>query len=313
MADEPEYADSARYAELTGFHGEWRDLFWNADFLELMARRWRLHEVGEALDVGCGAGHFSRTMLGLLPKEATMVGLDHEADFFELAKKGAKARGQGDRYRLVQGSVEALPFHDNSFDLVTCQLVLIHVADLAAALEEMIRVTRPGGLIALVEPDNRAGNLALFGGTPLLSDEETAELVRFQLVTERGKRALGEGDNSVGSRLPGVLRQLGLDDVSVYTNDRCMDLAPPYEEPKMKIALDQELAWLAEDISIMFGTEGDSRRLYLAGGGDAASFDRAWALSRTWMRAMERGIKEHTFHAARGFVMYLAAGRKPQA
>lgn len=311
MTDAPEYADPERYADLAGFRGEWRDLFWNADFLQLMARRWGLDGVGEALDVGCGAGHWGRTVLGLLPAAATMVGMDREPSFFELARSTAQPRGLGSRLSFVEGRVEALPFEDDRFDLVTCQLVLIHVADAEVALREMIRVTRPGGLVILAEPDNRAGNLALVGGQPALADAEVAALVQLHLGCDRGKRALGEGDNSVGARLPGLLRAAGLRDVRAHTNDRCIDLAPPYAEPHMKIALEQELSWAEQDVNILLGGHGDCRRLYLAGGGDEAGFEAGWAALCKWQASVVDGVRDGTYHAARGFVLYLVSGRVP--
>ncbi|MCA9710773.1 MAG: methyltransferase domain-containing protein, partial [Myxococcales bacterium] len=302
MTDAPEYADPERYADLAGFRTEWRDLMWNPDFLRLMARRWGLGGVREALDVGCGAGHWGRTVLRLLPAEATMIGVDREPGFFGLARDGNEAQGVGDRVSLQEGTAEALPFADDRFDLVTCQLVMIHVADVAAALREMIRVTRPGGLVVLAEPDNRAGTLALLGGRPGPSDDDVEAIVHLQLVYERGKRARGEGDHSVGGRLPGLLRDAGLGQVRAYTNDRCMELAPPYEEPAMKIALAQELAWAEQGVNILLGSRGDVRRLYLAGGGDEAGFERGWAAVCRWQQAMIDAVREGRYQAARGFV-----------
>jgi SAM-dependent methyltransferase len=311
MTDAPEHADPERYADLTGFRGEWRDLFWNRDFLGLVAQRWRLGEVHEALDVGCGAGHWGRTVLSLLPPAATLVGVDREPRFLELAREQAGARGLAERLSFVEGTAEALPFPDDRFDLVTCQMVLIHVAEVEAALREMIRVTRPGGIVAVVEPDNRAGNLALLGGAPGLLDDEVASLVLLQLVCERGKQQLGEGNWSIGGLLPGILRAAGLSDVRAYTNDRCIDLAPPYQEPAMRVALQQELAWAAEDVSILTGSRHDTRRLFLAGGGSESAFESAWSVMLRWLRSIEQGIAAGTYHAARGFVLYLVSGRKP--
>jgi SAM-dependent methyltransferase len=311
MTDAPEHADPERYADLTGFRGEWRDLFWNRDFLGLMAQRWHLGEVREALDVGCGAGHWGRTVLSLLPPAATLVGVDREPRFLELAREQAGARGLTERLSFAPGTAEALPFPDDSFDLVTCQMVLIHVAEPDAALREMIRVTRPGGIVAVVEPDNRAGNLALLNGAPGLLDDEIASLVLLQLVCERGKQQLGEGDWSIGGLLPGRLRAAGLSDVHAYTNDRCIELAPPYQDPAMRTALQQELAWAAEDVSILTGSRHDTRRLFLAGGGSETAFESAWSVMLRWLRSIEQGIAARTYHAARGFVLYLVSGRKP--
>ena len=49
------------YSALAAFDGEWRDIWWNQDFLELMARRCRVENVSSVLDVGCGAGHWGPT------------------------------------------------------------------------------------------------------------------------------------------------------------------------------------------------------------------------------------------------------------
>jgi SAM-dependent methyltransferase len=311
MTTAPEHADPERYAELTGFRGQWRDLFWNRDFLALMERRWGLADVREALDVGCGAGHWGRTVLSLLPPRATMVGVDREPRFLELAREQAAASGVAERLAYVEGAIEALPFADDRFDLVTCQMVLIHVAEAEAALREMIRVTRPGGLVVVVEPDNRAGNLALLNGAPGLLDDEIASLVLLQLVCERGQQQLGEGNGSIGGLLPGMLRAAGLCEVRAYTNDRCIELAPPYEEPAMRVALQQELAWIRQDVSILTGSRHDTRRLFLAGGGSETAFESAWAVMLRLLRTIEQGVAAGRYHAARGFVLYLVSGRKP--
>ncbi|MCA9720649.1 MAG: class I SAM-dependent methyltransferase [Myxococcales bacterium] len=150
-ASRPEHDDPARYIELAGFEGEWRELWWDQDFLRLMARRLGLGEVRRALDVGCGAGHWGRTLLPHLPGDAELVGVDRVEAFLELAAREAVARELDGRCRYQLAAAESLPFPDASFDLVTCQTVLIHVADPARALAEIHRVLRPGGRLVFIE------------------------------------------------------------------------------------------------------------------------------------------------------------------
>jgi len=301
----PEYADPQKYIDLVGFEGNWRDLFWNADFLDLTVRRLELRGVRDALDVGCGAGHWGRALLPHLP-EAHLVGVDVEETFLQLARE----KGEAGRTEYRVGSAEKLPFPDASFDLVTCQLVLIHVRDPAVALTEMKRVLRPGGVLLAAEPDNRAGNIALLGGEPRPSDEDILTILEMLLRCDRGKLALGEGDQSVGGRLPGLFVQAGLREVVAYTNDRCLHIYPPYDRPDIKTWLDQELAWSSEDVSVLCGSRADNLRFYEAGGGTEAQFDACWQAVRRWMSAVRAGIERGEYHAGRGFVMYLAAGRK---
>ena len=311
MSDEPEYADPDRYIELTAFKGEYRDLWWNPDFLGLMARRWRLGRVRRALDVGCGAGHWTRTIQALLPRDAEVVGVDREAKFLELARATAADRGTEGRTRFEVAEAEALPFEDGSFDLVTCQTVLMHVADAGRVISEMIRVLEPGGLIVASEPDNLAGNTTHLNSHPQLSVDDRVAFFRFQAICEAGKIALGNGNSSIGSLLPGLFNERGLTEIRAHTNDRCLLLHPPYEDPAMKVALEQELDWARQSVSMFFGTRADAARFFRAGGGDETAFEGLWSKAEAWMRAFGEGIASGTFHAARGYVGYLVSGRKP--
>src|SRR5262245_9423130 len=134
-----------RYVSLAAFDSDWRDTWWHQDTLDLMAERLRLDEARSVLDVGCGAGHWGQRISTLLCEGAPIVGVDHEPGFLQDARSRA-ARFPAARFEYREGCAEVLPFEDDTFDLVTCQTVLIHVADAEAALREMIRVTRPGGL-----------------------------------------------------------------------------------------------------------------------------------------------------------------------
>lgn len=306
MATAPEYADPQRYIELVGFRGTWRDLFWNHDFLDLMGRRLGLSRVRDALDVGCGAGHWGRTLWPHTPPGARWIGVDPEEEFLELARQAGNGRAE---YR--RATAESLPFPDDSFDLVTCQLVLIHVRDATEALREMTRVLRPGGVLLAAEPDNRAGNIALLNGDPRPSDEDYLAILELLLVGERGKLALGEGDQSIGGRLPGLFATSGLAEVTAYTNDRCINLHPPHARNDEKVWLDQELAWAAEDASVLCGSRESNWRFFEAGGGDEARFAACWEAVRRWMSLVREGVATGRYASARGFVMYLVSGRKP--
>ncbi|MFJ3670259.1 class I SAM-dependent methyltransferase [Streptomyces sp. NPDC090106] len=90
------------------------------------------------LELGCGAGQWSRA---LAAEGATVIGLDlSEA---QLAAAGG-AMG-ADRYPLVQGAAEHLPFADGSFDLVFCDFGGLSWAPAHLAVPQAARVLRPGG------------------------------------------------------------------------------------------------------------------------------------------------------------------------
>ncbi len=98
------------------------------------------------LDVGCGPGSITRGLAEhLAPGE--VIGLDLSADTLADARRDAAARGIANLH-YQEGSVYDLPFPDASFDAVFAHQVLQHLREPDNAIREMLRVLRPGGLVA---------------------------------------------------------------------------------------------------------------------------------------------------------------------
>jgi Methyltransferase domain len=139
-----------------------------------------------------------------------------------------------------------LPFPEASFDLVTCQTVLIHMPDPGAAVDEMVRVARPGGLIVAAEPNNVARALMFDSISFYDPVDEILARARLQLICERGKAALGEGNNSIGDIVPssspnGIL----LTSASISTTRRtssCHPTTAPRNAPRSKSAQTSSIA-----------------------------------------------------------------------
>jgi ubiquinone/menaquinone biosynthesis C-methylase UbiE len=103
------------------------------------------------LDVGCGPGSITRGLAErLAPGE--VVGVDLSPETLAAARADAAARGLTN-LRYEEASVYALPFPDGVFDVAYAHQVSQHLREPAAALGEMLRVLRPGGLVAIRDVD----------------------------------------------------------------------------------------------------------------------------------------------------------------
>lgn len=108
-----------------------------------------LPPVKAAVDVGTGTG---RLALSLARRGAEVVGFDQSPEMLNAARRTAQAAGLHD-IEFVQASLDdgVLPAASDWFDLLTCALVLCHVADLTAAVRECARLVRPGGHLLLTD------------------------------------------------------------------------------------------------------------------------------------------------------------------
>lgn len=105
------------------------------------------------LDVGCGPGTITADFAELVP-QGKVTGVDAVEAVLEQAKSFAESRGlKNIAFQSVDAN--ALPFPDNSFDVVFCHQVLQHVKDPVGILKEMHRVAKPGGVVAAREADYR--------------------------------------------------------------------------------------------------------------------------------------------------------------
>jgi ubiquinone/menaquinone biosynthesis C-methylase UbiE len=115
-----------------------------------------LHAGWRVLDVATGSGNaaIAAARLG-----CTAVGVDYVPSLLERGRE--RARAEGLEVEFVEGDAEALPFEDASFDAVTTIYGSMFAPNHEQAAAELVRVTRPGGTIALASwtPDGFIGQL----------------------------------------------------------------------------------------------------------------------------------------------------------
>jgi SAM-dependent methyltransferase len=243
-----------------------------------------------------------------MSNEARLTGVDRELRWIQQASERAAERGLAERFTFRQGEAEHLPFAADSFDFTTCQTVLIHLPNPSAALAEMMRVTKPGGLVAVAEPNNLSETLLLDSISNQASIADILDIVRLQLTCERGKVALGEGDNSLGDRVPGLFAELGFSEIEVHVNDKATAIFPPYAGDAQRLFIADERDRATR--GVWNWTEAETRRLYLAGGGNEADFRALFSNALAARQNVVRGLDARTYHGVIGGEFYLVSGRK---
>ncbi|KAI5457068.1 S-adenosyl-L-methionine-dependent methyltransferase [Mariannaea sp. PMI_226] len=131
-------------------HHEWRTAENSAAYLlpRLQAMAQEKPQL-KLLDVGAGPGTISASLAKYIP-EGEVLATDLSDEILDRARDYADTHGVTN-IKFQKASVFELPFPDASFDITHAHQVLCHLDAPVDAVREMLRVTRPGGLIALRE------------------------------------------------------------------------------------------------------------------------------------------------------------------
>jgi SAM-dependent methyltransferase len=148
------------------------------------------------LDAGCGTGDLARSVARIVGSAGCVVGI--EASTAMLAE--ARRRVDTDRTAvdLRHGDICRLELGDGTFDAAVSERVFQHLARPADALAELVRVTRPGGRVAVIDTD--WGMHAVEGADPTLS----------AAVVDAWRANAANG--TAGRRLPALFADAGLRD-----------------------------------------------------------------------------------------------------
>ncbi|MFG2312312.1 class I SAM-dependent methyltransferase [Streptomyces sp. NPDC048566] len=157
------------------------------------------------LDIGCGPGTITADLAERVP-DGHVTGVDRAPGVLERAREEIAGRGLRN-VDLAVADVHALDFPDDTFCVVHAHQVLQHVGDPVQALREMLRVTRPGGFVAVRDADYAA--MTWYPAEPGL--DEWLELYR------RVARANG-GEPDAGRRLKAWALAAGIREVTATSS-----------------------------------------------------------------------------------------------
>lgn len=186
-----------------------REQWWDDAFTEFVRDTLQPRPGQRILDVGCGRGktqvHLSRLRL----TQVEMFAVDLNVERVRAAI--ATARAHNISVGFAAADAMALPFPDATFDSTLTVAVLQHLNDLPAGVAELARVTRPGGRIVAVEPDN---------ATRFFHSSAQAGLRAYQAAgqffTALSHARSDATDPSVGPQLPTLFATAGIEPLSVH-------------------------------------------------------------------------------------------------
>jgi ubiquinone/menaquinone biosynthesis C-methylase UbiE len=168
-------------------------------------RRWERARLAlgpgdHVLDVGCGVGDVITELSLQVQPDGRAVGIDASEAMLAVGRRRADAAGRA--VELRTGDALALDVPDGSFDACRSERMLQWVADVDAAVAEMVRVLRPGGRIGVIDTDWRT----------LVVDLPTSQAVQAVRIALENQR--GEGARA-GGRLLNACRDVGVVDLEV--------------------------------------------------------------------------------------------------
>jgi ubiquinone/menaquinone biosynthesis C-methylase UbiE len=185
---------------------KWRTVANSAAYL-----RPHLHPGQRILDVGCGPGTITHEFAAIAGATGYVIGIDSAPEVVELARQatydGAAAAAPTE---FQVGNAEGLGFPDHDFDVVHAHQVLQHLGDPVKALQEMARVVRPGGIIAVRDADYDA----------MTWYPQPAGMTKW-LSTHQAVARLNGAEPNAGRRLRAWAHEAGLSDTTSMASVWC--------------------------------------------------------------------------------------------
>lgn len=185
-----------------------RDRWWNDAFTAFLEETLRPRSGKRILDVGCGTGTGEVSLSRLRVSQMQLYGVDLQLQRLRQAQEAT--RGVNARASYAAADACRLPFRTAVFDSTYCVAVLQHIREIGLALGEVARVTKPGGRILVVEPDNEA----IYWFSSLPSGQAAFEIGR-RFFAERAIARDEAPATAVGPLVPGLFAANGIEPLSV--------------------------------------------------------------------------------------------------
>ena len=170
-------------------------------FKQTTYERMQIHSGDYVLDVGCGSGADTIPLKGLVGIHGHVVGVDYDREMLSHAQTGVKEPGDGGQVYHICSDATSLPLISNSFDSCRSERLFQHLLHPELAVSEMLRVTKPGGRVVVLDTDHGTWSV----------DTSYKDIERR--ITRFKAESFGH-NGYAGRQLYRLFRQAGLKDVT---------------------------------------------------------------------------------------------------
>lgn len=176
-----------------------------------------------AIDVGCGVMGVLHLLTERVGGQGRVAGVDREPRMVESGRRLAEQRHLN--VEFIESDATATGIADGAYDLVHARTLLLNVGNPQHIVAEMVRIARPGGVVAVQEPDGAAWNC----------DPPHPAFDIFRTEILNAYRRTGK-DFNIGRRISRMLRDAGLENVRVRATARVTEPGEYYQTFLLTIA-----------------------------------------------------------------------------
>lgn len=173
--DEPVLDVVATRLEARGKHPTFQQMLY--EYLDCM----KIDDLHAVLDLGCGTGFAAREIAKRPNFSGNIIGVDISAALINQASKLADDEGLSSRIDFRVGDSRNLEDSDESFDAVIAHTLISHLPDPQVLINEMIRLAKPGGFVAIFDGDYAS---LTFSNPDAEKGKAVDELIISSIVTQ---------------------------------------------------------------------------------------------------------------------------------
>lgn len=211
----PDYSSEEYWEQQLECTKNWKLFYFNDDYLEFLVKKvWAFDQPVHMLDCACGYGYLAEKIVPHLPEGSTYTGFDASEMYLEEGRK--KFGRENPNVEFVKGNI--LDYKSpEKYDFVISQMILSYLPDPESAIDKMLQVLKPGGMLASIDislPIAEDGFFIARGNKPYQPEIPNPNKV-WESMEQQGIM-----NAQLGTRMAFLFRKKGLHHVDVRLSDR---------------------------------------------------------------------------------------------